>query len=353
MTNERWQELVKNWLDSYASPHTRKVYGRAWRKFERWLGNRKKQPDQASSADLRAYSRQLRRRSIVTARQHLAALQSLYQIARLFNLVDHNPVQKLRRPPLQAYGRARWISAADAKRLLNDVETSTTQGKRDYAILLLMISCGLRSSEIATLRVGDLDSSANEPAILYTKHGGRPRNPNRRARHTLPPSVFKALRDYLGTRENAEVAAPLFVSYRKSGGIKGSLSAESIRSMVVQRSRKSLGRAINPRTLRTTTAVLANELAGEKCMACVCGFSNERMARRCVRQKKRSQHKVLSWFFGRRNPFGNLSEQQVQARLGEEIAAQLGVEGARSAFKRRRRWRRELRPKAPSYSGSD
>jgi len=74
--------------------------------------------------------------------------------------------------------------------MLGVVDRRGTVGKRDYAILLLLVTYGLRSREIAALTVDDLDWERE-----------RLRVPERKAGHStaypLSPIVGEAIVDYL------------------------------------------------------------------------------------------------------------------------------------------------------------
>ncbi len=45
-----------------------------------------------------------------------------------------------------------WLSADQAKRLINCPDITTLKGKRDHAILAVLLGCGLRRSEAVHLR---------------------------------------------------------------------------------------------------------------------------------------------------------------------------------------------------------
>jgi integrase len=84
----------------------------------------------------------------------------------------------------------RSISWSAVGRMLDMVDRRTTVGRRDYAILLLLVSYGLRSREIAALTLDDLDWERE-----------RLRVPERKAGHStaypLSPIVGEAIVDYL------------------------------------------------------------------------------------------------------------------------------------------------------------
>jgi integrase/recombinase XerD len=84
----------------------------------------------------------------------------------------------------------RSISWAEVERVLAGVDRRTDCGKRDYAILLLLVSYGLRGREIAALTLDDIDWKRERLAI-----------PERKAGHStafpLSAVVGAALVDYL------------------------------------------------------------------------------------------------------------------------------------------------------------
>lgn len=89
-----------------------------------------------------------------------------------------------RRSPL-----AEGIPAADARRLLDSCDRRTGPGRRDYAILLVLLRLGLRASEVAALSLEDIDWRSG----LLVVHGkGR-----RDDRLPLPVDVGQAITGYL------------------------------------------------------------------------------------------------------------------------------------------------------------
>jgi integrase/recombinase XerD len=93
----------------------------------------------------------------------------------------------------QAYRLAtlpRSISWAEVERVLAGVDRRTPCGKRDYAILLLLVVYGLRGREVAALTLDDIDWKRERLAV-----------PERKAGHStvypLSPPVGEAIVDYL------------------------------------------------------------------------------------------------------------------------------------------------------------
>ena len=84
----------------------------------------------------------------------------------------------------------RSISWTDVGKVLGGVDRRTPCGKRDYAILLLLVTYGLRGREVAALTLNDIDWKRERLAI-----------PERKAGHStafpLSKSVGEAIVDYL------------------------------------------------------------------------------------------------------------------------------------------------------------
>jgi site-specific recombinase XerD len=84
----------------------------------------------------------------------------------------------------------RSISSQDVQRMLKSVDRRSPLGKRDFAMLLLLTTYGLRAREVASLTLDEIDWRDEKLAI-----------PERKAGHAavfpLSPLVGEALLDYL------------------------------------------------------------------------------------------------------------------------------------------------------------
>ncbi len=96
-------------------------------------------------------------------------------------------------------GVPRSIPWADVDRTLSTVDCTTTVGRRDYAILILLAYYGLRASEVSRLRLNDIDWRNDLLLVRRAKNGGTDALP-------LVPVVGNALLSYLEVRPNSECA---------------------------------------------------------------------------------------------------------------------------------------------------
>lgn len=94
----------------------------------------------------------------------------------------------------------------DARRLLDSIDTSTEAGKRDYAMILLSITAGLRIIEMQRANIGNMETLAGEH-VLYIQGKG---HDEADAYKKLTPEVYAAIVDYLDTRSRKDPATPLF-----------------------------------------------------------------------------------------------------------------------------------------------
>lgn len=84
----------------------------------------------------------------------------------------------------------RAIPWGDVQRLLDGVDRRSSLGKRDYAVLMLLVSYGLRAREVAALELDDLDWAHSQLKVPVRKGGHSSIYP-------LSASVGEAIIDYL------------------------------------------------------------------------------------------------------------------------------------------------------------
>ncbi|MEV4902744.1 tyrosine-type recombinase/integrase [Citricoccus sp. NPDC055426] len=103
------------------------------------------------------------------------------------------------------------VPAADIERLLTVSASSrpTAAGRRDYAILLLLVRLGLRRGEVAALALEDIDWRAGE----LTVHG----KSNRVERLPLPAAPGEAIAEWLTEGRPRCQSRSVFTTLRPAG----------------------------------------------------------------------------------------------------------------------------------------
>lgn len=99
-----------------------------------------------------------------------------------------------------------YLTPDQAKALLNSIDRTTDKGIRDYAIICLLITTGIRTIELKRAKIEDLRQNNT---VLYIQGKGR----EDKAEYVkIAPETAKAIIDYLATRKDAKDTKPLFTS---------------------------------------------------------------------------------------------------------------------------------------------
>lgn len=207
-----------------------------------------------------------RREDMLQYRDHLKAeyapaTASLYlTAARLFfkwteqeghypNIADHIKGAKIDRAHRKGY-----FTSTAIKNIIGTADRDTASGKRDYALIALMTTGGLRCIEAARANIEDL-TTQGDSTVLFVQGKGKD---ERTDYVKIPEQTEKAIRDYLATRPDAEPTAPLFTcgGNRNAGG---RLTTRSI-SRICKDHFRAAGyndRRLTAHSLRHTAATLA------------------------------------------------------------------------------------------------
>jgi integrase/recombinase XerD len=141
-------------------------------------------------------------------------------------------------------GLPRALEADQVRTLLASCERETPPGRRDYAILLLLVRLGLRRGEVAALALDDIDWRAGELVV----RGKGPRV----ERMPLPADAGAAVADYLRHGRPATVEGrPVFARVRAP---HRALTPGGVTQVVVSAARRAGLEPITAHRLRHTAA---------------------------------------------------------------------------------------------------
>ncbi len=114
-------------------------------------------------------SRRVGQRSISVC---ASVVRTFLRFAERERLISGNLARSVDRPRIyRLAGLPRSISWPDVQRLLESVDRSRSVGKRDYAILLLLVAYGLRAREVAALTLDDIDWPRERLRVPQRKGG--------------------------------------------------------------------------------------------------------------------------------------------------------------------------------------
>jgi site-specific recombinase XerD len=190
-------------------PETKGTYERALREFLRWFAR-----DHGCLfrvRDVERYKNYLTRRkklSAVSVSTYLTALRQFCRYLVESGVLKENPAEGVKGNPRPMQHSREIIHRQEIERLLVSVDRTTEQGIRDYAILQMMLGCGLSEIEIIRADIGDVGEEDGNPFIVVQGKGRSTKD----EKVTLASDVTIALTAYLGLRQNSPPDAPLFVS---------------------------------------------------------------------------------------------------------------------------------------------
>jgi site-specific recombinase XerD len=131
--------------------------------------------------------------SPATYNQRLAILSSFYRYAIKHEvLADINPIARVDRRVGPNKDRAHTIAPSGIKSGLKNIDRSTLEGKRDYAMLSIALATGRRVSELANLRYGHFQKQGDTTLIIWERCKG-----NKTMTDTLQAKTTNALYEYL------------------------------------------------------------------------------------------------------------------------------------------------------------
>ena len=151
-----WDKLKSLVLDSLTSPHSRRAYGPALDHFHVWAAMNS--PEGFTKATVQRYRAALEQQGLAPSSINVR----LSAVRKLANEAADNGVFA---PELAAaIGRVKgakrhgtrtgnWLTQSQAEQMLALPDCATNKGKRDRALLCLLIGCGLRREELALLSV--------------------------------------------------------------------------------------------------------------------------------------------------------------------------------------------------------
>lgn len=208
------EELFARWV-SYidASPKTVQTYTRAIKQFLLYLqANEITEPERA---DVIAYRDHLAiDHKPTTVQSYMAAVKLFFAWTNQEGLYP-NVAERVKGAKIDTAHKKDYLTTKQVAKILKGVDRSTEKGLRDYAILLLMVTTGLRTISIITANVGDIRAAADSTALYYQGKGHQEKADYVK----IAEPVEDAIRAYLAARGKVDSHAPLFASeaHRNSG----------------------------------------------------------------------------------------------------------------------------------------
>lgn len=196
-------DLVDQWIKfADVKTTTEKNYRKAIKQFGMYLKeNRIQNPTRDNVQEWKTWL--MANRSAGTAQLYLTAIKLFFRFLDQHgyypNVADH-----IKSPKPDKGHKKEAMNPKQISKVLAAIDRKTEAGKRDYAMLMLMFSTGLRTISIANANMEDLD---RETGRLYYKGKGKE---GKNAYVKVDAIVLAAIDAYLAARPKTAPNDPLF-----------------------------------------------------------------------------------------------------------------------------------------------
>jgi integrase/recombinase XerD len=208
-------DLFNRWT-SYidASPKTIDTYSKNIKRFLAYLKeNSITNPERGTVIDYRDHLKD--KHKPTTVQGYLAAVKLFFQWTAQEGLYP-NIADRVKGVKLDSRHKKDYLTTKQVEKLLNAINRSALKGLRDYAMLSVMVTTGLREISIVRANIGDIRAAGDFTALYYQGKG----HDDKADYVKLAEPVEEAVRAYLNARGETDPQAPLFssIANRNKGG---------------------------------------------------------------------------------------------------------------------------------------
>lgn len=197
------------------APLTVKSYTSGLKQYFSFLNNNGiKQPDRNSVIEFKKYLADNNSKNSTIA-LYLSAVKRFFSWSESEGLYP-NITAGIKAPKIDKGHKKDAFSGEQVKEILAGMSKDSLKGLRDFAMLGLIATTGLRTIEVVRANVEDLRLNAGVP-VLYVQGKGKT---SKADFVKITPKVLAAIQAYLKARGQVKASEPLFVSHanRNNGG---------------------------------------------------------------------------------------------------------------------------------------
>ncbi len=253
------QPATQSVLNRLASTCSRRSYRSAIEDFVRWYCASPKLGLDRNTVRSYVSELELRRLAASTINARLAAVRALAAECHELGLIGAEAVAGISRvtgPKRSGTRVGNWLSPAQSNRLLSSPDEHSMRGKRDRALLAVLLGCGLRRSEAVSIDVTHLHSRDGRWLILNLVGKG-----NKTRTVPVPHWVIDVTDEWIACA--GIESGSLFRAITRTGEVSPSrLSDRAVWNIVHQHGRVVGLTSVAPHDLRRTCAQLCFRSGG-------------------------------------------------------------------------------------------
>lgn len=206
-----------------ASPNTIRTYRGSLKQWFLYL--RQNQIIQPTAETVRQYRDYLQEngKKATTVKNYIIAVKRFFQWTEEAGLYP-NIAKHIKSGRLSKNFKRDYLTGSQSRQILAHIDRSTIKGKRDYAMLVMMLTMGLRTIEVVRADIEDIRTKGNTTVLYVQGKGHNEKDDLIR----MPQHVESAIRDYLSVRRAKDLSEPLFTS-TSNHNTNGRMTTRSIR----------------------------------------------------------------------------------------------------------------------------
>jgi integrase/recombinase XerD len=168
------KRFVEFFAVSIPNANTRKTYAQGVAGFCEWCQSRGVSLHQVEPIHVAAHIEQLKReKTSATVKVYRSAIKMLFDWLVVGQVVPHNPAASVRGPKhVVKRGTTPVLKAAEARELLDSIDTTTIIGLRDRALIAVMVYSFARVGATLAMRVEDYYSEGRRGWFRLHEKGG-------------------------------------------------------------------------------------------------------------------------------------------------------------------------------------
>lgn len=167
------RRFLEFFVANIRNQNTRQAYARAVGQFLDWCDERGAALHEIQPIIVAAYIEQ-HPGSIPTVKQHLAAINMLFDWLVTGQILPVNPAASVKSPRYSIKkGKTPILARSDARHLLESINTSHVVGLRDRALIALMVYSFARVGAVVKMKVSDYYANGKRYWIRLHEKGGK------------------------------------------------------------------------------------------------------------------------------------------------------------------------------------
>ena len=213
-TTKTLTEIVDEWITLLdALPATKADHRRKIGLWLRWLSSQGVDPRTPSRADILRYKQELQKqgKSIFTVNGYVTVIKVFYKHCATMRYYDD--IASGIKTSFRAKEHYKHpLTRQQCSDLLASIERDNIVGARDYLMIQLMLTNGLRTCEVARIDIKDFDTLDGKN-VLHIQRKGRI---DKHDVVAVPDEVMDSLEDYMSLRtDDFGMDSPLFINLMK------------------------------------------------------------------------------------------------------------------------------------------